>query len=392
MKIRTAVLLSWLILTLFMTTDFVQAQDGGIVINPDVVVPEDDGKELVSALNGFLESAQKPNEENKFVLETERLETFVLLDEFKEVEKNDDLNDDQFYKPYLTNVVAIEEQYLVQISYIGTKENTAFLRASFEFIAHPEGDSFLFSSPLMRNTKNWKVEKVGGNIFHFQIKINQEQAQSYGNLAAAFDQKLGSQNKVTEFYCCENLRELQKLIGVEYKVDDNSRATGVYSSILGDRKLLVLGNSNSNFDNFDPHDLWHDRLSLVISRRKVNQPIDEGCAHLYGGCWGETWERILAVFHREIASDPNTDWLECKRASKTFGEGYPRKFAVDHIANALLVKKIESEKGFEGVWEFLNCGPREKGDENYFRTLEKLTGITKATYNDKIWELVKNEQ
>ena len=239
---------------------------------------------MVSALNGFLESAQKPNDENKFVLDAERLETFVLLDEFKEVEKNDDLKDDGFYKPYLTNVVAIEDKYLIQISYIGTKGSTSFLRASFELVAHPADDnSFLFSSPLVRNTMNWKVEKVGSNVFHFQVKINKENAQQYGELAALFDQKLNLKNKVTEFYCYENLRDIQKLIGVEYKADDNSESSGVYSSIIGDRKLVVLGNSNSSFETFDPHDLWHDRLSLAIARRKVNQPIDEGCAHLYGG-------------------------------------------------------------------------------------------------------------
>jgi len=36
-------------------------------------------------------------------------------------------------------------------------------------------------------------------------------------------------------------------------------------------------------------------------------------------------------------------------------------------------------------------GPFEKGNEKYYQALEKLTGITKANYNDKIWELINNE-
>jgi len=57
-----------------------------------------------------------------------------------------------------------------------------------------------------------------------------------------------------------------------------------------------------------------------------------------------------------------------------------------------LVKKIEKEKGFTGVWELLNIGPFEKGNEKYYQTLKKLTGITKANYNEKIWELIDNEK
>lgn len=60
--------------------------------------------------------------------------------------------------------------------------------------------------------------------------------------------------------------------------------------------------------------------------------------------------------------------------------------------NALLVKKIEKERGFAGVWELLTVGPFEKGNDEYYQTLEKLTGITKASYNDKIWELINREK
>jgi hypothetical protein len=40
----------------------------------------------------------------------------------------------------------------------------------------------------------------------------------------------------------------------------------------------------------------------------------------------------------------------------------------------------------------LDVGPFEKGNAKYYQTLEELTGITTADYNDKIWELIKNEK
>ena len=54
-------------------------------------------------------------------------------------------------------------------------------------------------------------------------------------------------------------------------------------------------------------------------------------------------------------------------------------------------QKIEKEKGFDGVWELLDSGPYDKAGEKYFATLEKLTGINKSNFNDKVWELINTE-
>ncbi len=150
-------------LTLLITTLFVNAQNNSLQLNSNIVLPKDsiENKNLTNSLNDFLISAQQPNEENKFVFESEKIETFILLDEIKGIEKSGKYKDDFFYKPYLTNVVPLKDNgYLIQVSYIGTNENIAFLRASFEFIAHKSNNSYVFSSPLLRNTQNWKVEKV----------------------------------------------------------------------------------------------------------------------------------------------------------------------------------------------------------------------------------------
>jgi hypothetical protein len=381
-------------LTLLLTTFFVNAQTNLLQINPNINLPKDtiESRILVSTLNDLLTSAQAPNVENKLVLETERIETFILLDQINGIGKSGKFKDDYYYKPYLTNVVSLNDnEYLIQVSYIGTNENNALLRASFELIAHKTNNSFLFSSPLLRNTKNWKIEKVGNNIFHYQTEINKAKTQEYDKLASSFDKKLNGLNKITEVYCCENIIELQKLIGVEYKSDYNGRSEGVWSSSLGGKSLTILGNHNSNFNDFDPHDLWHDRLSLVIPRSQVNKPIDEGCAYLYGGSWGISWKDIFKEFKDQVASNKNTNWAEIKENPINFKtKGFNN--SADFIVNALLVQKIEKEKGFAGVWEFLNCGRFEKGNENYYKALEKLTGITKANYNDKIWELINNEK
>jgi len=377
-----------------LSTVLVNAQTTYLRINPNIILPKDsiESKNLTDALTDFLIAAQKPNEENKFVFENEKIETFILLDELNGILKSGKFKDDFFYKPYLSNVVLLKDNnYLIQVAYMGVNEDVALLRASFDFVAHKVNNAFVFSSTLIRNTKNWKVEKAGNNIFHYQNTINAAKVKEFTKLTTEFDLKLKVASKVTDYYCCDDIIELEKLIGVEYKSDYNGMTESVWSSVFGDRKLIVFGNNNANFDAFDLHDLFHDRLSLVINRNKVNKPVDEGCAYLYGGSWGLSWKEIFKAFKEQIASNKNTNWIEIKETPVYFKtKGFNN--AADYIVNALLVEKIEKEKGFAGVWELLNVGPFEKGNEKYYATLEKLSGITKANYNAKVWELINNEK
>ncbi len=381
------------LLPFLLTAFMVGAQTKTLRINPTIVLPKDsaESKRLISAINDFLSAAQKPNEENRFVLESEKIETFILLDEINGIEKHTKLNDNHFYRPYLTNIVSLKDhQYLIQVSYIGIQDSIALLRAVFEFMAYPVNDHFVFSSTLLKHTQNWHIKREGSHVFHYQQHINKTKVKEISRLSSAFDRKLKSENKTTDYYCCENIMELQKLIGVIYKSDYNGRTSSIWSAITGNRKLLVLGNNNADFNNFDPHDLWHDRLSLVIARSKVNKPVDEGCAYLYGGSWGFTWDEIFKAFKEQIAANKNTNWKEIKETPVYF-KTKEFKNSADYIVNALLVQKIEKEKGFAGVWEFLTIGPFEKGNEKYYQTLEKLTGITRENYNENIWQLINNQ-
>ena len=389
MILKTCITLALLTATLVLPS-----QNELLKINLGIVLPKDsaDSKSLRSSLNSFLVMARGDNEENKLVLESEKIETYILLDEFRDIEKNSKLKDEHFYSPYLINCMPIEnEQYLLQVAYIGLQENVPILRASFEIVAHKTKEGYVFSSPLIRNTKNWKVQTMGNVQFHFQNSLNKQKANEYQRYETLFDKKLKSLNKTTVFYCCANISELQKLVGVNYKLDYNGRKESVWSSVVGNKKLIVLGNNNASFTDFDPHDTWHERLSLVVPRNKVNKPVDEGCAYLYGGSWGLSWKEIFKEFKLQIASNAATNWMEIKEKPEYFKTvGYNN--SVDCVVNALLVQKIEKERGFEAVWEFLNIGPVEKGNEKYYSMLEKLSGITKETYNTKVWELIHAEK
>lgn len=371
------------------------SQNNPININKNIILPKDtiETNKLVSSFNDLLIAIKKPNELNKFVWNKENAETYILLDEMNGIEKSERNIDAVFFKPYLTNIVKLNEtEYYIQLSYIDLKENIPILKASFELIAHKENEQFKFSSTLIRNSFSWKLKKIGNCNFHYKKSINVRTALKYQKAVNLFDKKLNVSNQQTDIYFGSDLPELLKLIGVEYKLDYNGRETSTFSSKSGNRLLIVKGNNDTNFNYFDLHDLWHERLSYVVLSKNLNKPVDEGCAYLYGGSWSITWKDIIKLFKLKVANDSQKNWLEMYGKFENFGETKETHLITEYVINALIVKKIEQEKGFKSVLELVSCGKYNKENENYFQVLEKLTGINKTNFNEKIWELINSEK
>lgn len=376
---------------LFFLTLFAYAQYNPLVVPANITLPKDTivSNRLIKSLNGFLAQKENPNKENTFVLNEDLLETSILLDEMKEIEKSTKHNDDNFYKCYLTNVVQLDgANYLIHLSYIGITENAPVLKANFEVLAKLREDKCYFLSPLKRNTSSWERKKIGDFTFHYKNTLNEKNTNDYAKNATLFDKKLGAQNGKLEWYGCDDLPETLQIIGVKYKLDYNGRSSSTFSANENNTLLSVSGSGNTNFNSYDPHDLWHDRLHNVFSTRIINKPVDEGCAYLYGGSWGITWNQILKKFKEKVSSNPKSDWLSLYEQFYNFGESKEKHLIVGYVINALIDEKIEKEKGFPAVMELLSCGKYEKTNENYFVVLEKLTGINKANFNESIWELI----
>src|SRR6185369_9577216 len=121
----------------------------------------------------------------------------------------------------------------------------------------------------------------------------------------------------------------------------------------------------------------------------INRPVDEGTAYLYGGSWGMSWKDILEKFKAYANVNPNADWLLLYNESKNFDEKGKFPLNVDFVINALIVQKIEKEKGFSSVMGLLSCGKKEKANDNYFKALEKITAISKTNFNATVWTLIK---
>jgi hypothetical protein len=128
---------------------------------------------------------------------------------------------------------------------------------------------------------------------------------------------------------------------------------------------------------------------MVMPVDSINRPVDEGCAYLYGGSWGKTWPEVLALFKKYAADHLHADWMSQYMDDTNFYLDGQKTFKVSYVINALIVQKIERERGFAPVKELLACGKREPGDSNYFKVLDKVSGISTANFNQVVSELIR---
>lgn len=365
-----------------------------LIILPEINLPKDSltKNQLLSSLNGFLDQKENPNKQNAFVLKEDLLATSLLLNEMKGMEKNIKLKDDHFYKPYLQNVVSLsDDNFLVQVNYSGINAGLPVLRASFRLLAKRRDGIFYFFSPLKQNTQYWKTRKIGNVVFHFKDTLNLAGAKFYQKTVSFYDSKLRTPGMPVEGYYCDGFTEAQQLFGLDYKLEYNGLAWDNLS-VHENNTLLVVNGWNSYKRRFDTHDLWHERLHLVLNPDVINRPVDEGCAYLYGGSWEVySWTDIITLFKKYAADNPNADWLTLyvESKNKNFSEGQ-KPLKISYAINALIVQKVEREKGFAPVMELLGCGKLEKGDANLFKVLERVSGINKANFNSEVWKLLKD--
>lgn len=364
-------------------------QDGGIIIAKNITLPKDTAiTQIIIALNGLRGQIEKPNKQNVFILPTELLTTSALVDEMKGMEQNAQLHDKNFYKPYLVNIVKQRDNYQVQLAYIGVADGVPAIKASFKLLAKQQGGKFLFYSPLKQNTAGWKTKTLGNITFRFKDTLNTTDAKAFQKTVAFYDKKLQAKAPIVQYYC-DNFAEAQQLLGVDYKAD----YAGVKDNNLTANEngtSLIINGWGAEQHRFDPHDLFHDRLRTVLSPDVINRPVDEGAAYLYGGSWGFTWPQIITKFKTYVSQNPNADWLTLYTDGTNFNNE-AKILKISYVINALIIQQLEKEKGFPAVMELLSCGKKEKGDENYFKALERLTGITKAYFNVKVWALINGQ-
>ncbi len=76
-------------LIILVTTFLANRQTSKLIVNQNINLPKDTtiAKYLLTSLDSFLVAAQKPNEQNNDILPSQKIETFMLLEEVNGIEK-----------------------------------------------------------------------------------------------------------------------------------------------------------------------------------------------------------------------------------------------------------------------------------------------------------------
>ena len=315
------------------------------------------------------------------------LETAALLDELAGLEQAAG-QPASGYRLYLTNLVRLDSaNYLLQLAALGVQDQTPRLRASFELRAKRVGGRLLFYSPLQLNAASWHQRQIGAIRFHYPGALDRKAAAAYAEQAAFFDQKLSSVDVQTDYYVCGNLPGALRLVGIDSKADYQGDAHNSLSARRPGRLLVLSGDAAA--DRFDPHDLWHTRLRNVLAADSINKAVDEGCAFTYAGSWGIGWPQILSQFRAYARARPGADWFALYPTSASVSTGTQRPLRVSYAINALIVQELERTQGFGAVKELLSCGKYEPTNARYFTTLERVAGISRASFNTTVEALLR---
>ena len=364
---------------------------GGLSLSLPVGATDSAAAQLQAELRTLLRLRDNDSARAAYVWPPAALETTALLHELPDAEP-DATHSEASLRTYLTNVVHLDSaNYLLQLATLGLRDNTPLLQASFELRARraPSG-RFLFYSPLRANTAAWRVQQWGRYSFYYPVAANKQVVKEYALRAMAFDKTLGNAGQRADIYLCDNLPTALRMLGLTYQAASWGTVHDELSARRPGQLLRLSGEGPAT--GFDLHDLWHQSLRNAVPaaafKSLINKPVDEGCAYLYGGSWGRSWPEILALFRKRARTKPHLDWAATYEDFLDFGNNPRRPLVVTYVLNALLMEKIRREHGFEAVRQLLCCGAYQPDNENYWQTLARVAGITRANFNATIWQLL----
>ncbi|MDU1891055.1 MAG: hypothetical protein E6767_10220 [Dysgonomonas sp.] len=368
------------------------AQTDYLTIDKNIRLPKDstERNDLITRINDFLFAISRKTENNTYILIEEKSETQIIINEIESLLNEKDNVD---IKPFLLSAELFYDRqaYLIQVAYCTSQKGGQSIKGIFDFIAHKTDKGFLISSPLLRNTQDWKTEKEGNLIFHYQDIIAENIISQYIKYITEYDRQLNL-NKTTEYYFCddcESMTQMLQLCGIRYKVDYNGLTWNGISFVTDEKIIFIQSQRQSRQKKIDPHYLYHSQADFATADENKNYYMICAGANVYSGCWGMDWKQIQKMFKDKIGYDKKTDWLKLYYNRCNFGESQQKYIFVTTFINGLLIEKVEKEQGFSAVKSLYASGDMYENKDSFFENLEKVTGINEANFNKKIGKIIE---
>ena len=327
-------------------------------------------------------------------IDNEKLDTTLVSNEnmdfnrnffadLKGIEQKDTIQ--KYFRGQLINLYPIEnKQYLLTLTY--TKENE--IGRILTFLAKENNGKIVFASPIQYNTKYWKSAKIGTLTYFFPDTIDTKLAESFNQKNIAIAKKLGLPVQNWDVYMCRNYQEVLQIQGYFYEFTQNGK---INSGWIVDPKTLFSVMNDEDFS----HDVFHIYAHKIRGEKRRNYTAEEGIAYLWGNAYyptGKTGKApeqkdLVPLLRQYLQTYKDVMLLDLfeKNPDVLAEYGYPKPIMVKSVISGIICEEIEKQKGEDGIIELIKCG---SGDENYFKSIEKLIGINRDNFNVEVKKLI----
>ena len=262
----------------------------------------------------------------------------------------------------------------IKLSLIGQLGNGyIFCPISITLIAERQNDSFKIGSPFLFNVKHWKSEQIDNIQFFFQHTFNREEANQFAEHSKFLAKKLQLGLIQLDYYKCENIQEIYKLIGIDYSVKINGLSRG--SQTYHNPNVFLSGTNKDEYS----HDLTHFYFEKAIPDSIRNWTAEEGYNISITDYWGEPRDSIFTYLKEYISKNPKKSILDIFNSNDLIKEPIRARMPI----SALLIQKIEREHGFEKVLKIIRSGTKK---EDFLDALNQIAEINENNFDDNVRE------
>lgn len=328
---------------------------------------------VLQCLDGFLQHKRAPADQNPFVhADYAKAEPGAFINfGYPEVENGED----DFYKPTVLALLPVVkgQQYVIKIAYQGvTDDKQAKLSLIGTLLAQKKDGKFYIYNAYDYGTRNWNHKKVGSINYIYPDKFDHAKARQMDKISHELARKFDTPVLNITYYRCDDIEQLLKMMGFDYIPNMYISMNGGFAQPWNN---IVLAGNNS--------ELYVHEVTHFYTDKKFAGHIrimSEGYSTYTGGSGGLTLNQLAEQVKAYIIQNPQADLLKTYTDFVRMDESYIFTYAV----SGLICRDVETHYGFDKIKELFKA----HSDEEYFKTLENITGISKQQFPAYVKHLV----
>lgn len=381
---------SFLFLPILLLSFWAQAQE--LVLKPEflnIEIEKATSDKVLSSLEELIKQTTGNQIDTKLLTPNYQALTLSTLRNFQAYEANKVPQTKVKTDKQLINFYQIDqEQYALSVTYVTLDNDTnPVILFVLNLIARVEKDKVTFAIPLEYHTRYWQSTTVGNVTYHHRGKLNMARAKAFDKKNTLIANKLNQKPEKLDFYMCDNRQEILKLQGFDYSIQVNGDARNGHGV---DANTIFSVMNNEDFS----HDMFHYYSGKIHQRINRNWITEEGIAYLWGNAYYTdkdremiTHPRLVKELKTYLTANPDTNLVALFTENVKIFNHIAPEISVRSTISGVIAKEVEKQKGMEGIFTLINCG-RQDRENNYFQTIEKLLGINRENFNNKVGQLI----